>query len=56
MDRLIGPTHLCSHIAISTCMHANVTVSIDVFCGCILDKTFENWVMLFLHGQLDIRP
>ena len=40
-----------------TCMDANETVAIDVLVV-VYNKTWENRVMLTLHGQLvlDIRP
>ena len=40
-----------------TCMNANETVAIDVLVV-VYNKTWENRVMLSLHGQLvlDIRP
>ena len=41
----------------STCTYTNISVVIDVL-GVVYNKTWENRVMLSLHGQLvlDIRP
>ena len=46
-----------SRIVTFTCMHANVTVVIDVLMV-VYDQTWENWDMVSLHDQLalDIRP